>query len=122
MKKASLLMAAVLLTASVIVPSVAGAEEIHLLCGQKHVTVDPENQRAFGLENNVTYVGGNKWVTQVTINSEVYMAEKFFPDGTPMTRITLNRITGILTECIWDAGQRSCATSQCQKISGAPKF
>lgn len=116
------LLAAVLLTACVIVPPVAGAEEIHLLCGQEHYTVDPDNQKAFGYENKVHTSGGYKWVTRVIINSEEYKVEENFPDGDPHIRITLNRITGTFTECRWSSGRASCSTVQCEKISGAPKF
>jgi hypothetical protein len=112
--KITSLLAVVLLMACVIVPSVAGATEIHLLCGQWHVIVDPENQKAFGYENTED--------TRVTINSEVYMAKQFFSDGSPMWLLMINRMTGMLTSCTWNEGQESCHSAQCQKIDGAPKF
>ncbi len=116
--------AGVLLAVSLIIPSVAVAQEIHLQCGQAHYTVDPDHQKAFGFENKVEDKGPTYGVlvTRVTISSEEYKAEAFFPDGSPLHRWTLNRITGTLTRCSWSNYRASCDTVQCEKISGAPKF
>jgi hypothetical protein len=118
----------VLLAASLIIPSSAGAEEINLLCGEIHVKVDPERHMAFGHVNEVIHQQYGNTIHRVTINDEVYMYEDLADDFEHtyiMNRWTINRITGILTHCAWTypSGRANCASTEpCQKISGAPKF
>jgi len=114
----------VLLVASILSPSLAGAAEIEFLCkgnawstGEGRLTVDPAANRAFGRHDEINAEG---WGARVRISGDIYLAELFDNQGRVFHSERLDTASGTYTLVDKTAGDTNSWSAKCAPIGTPP--